>query len=706
LEWRNWTELGGNLKAASTPSVAGVFQRELTMVARLPNGRVGVVARSTAGWFTWQDLGFACRDRPAVAIHSGRFILAARGTDDGLWIGGFQQWTASGGSLTSAPSIAAWRMDGNAEIFARGADGTLQWFTFKNYGAATLNPSPGSQRVAGAPAAVAPGPNGIHVIARREGDSHLIHTVWNYQSWSTWSDLGEVTTSSPCVVSRDINSLEIYFADTGGALARRRFTVGSNGGLVSSGPREVLAPVVLGDPAATSFGLWHVEVFHRESDGRLTRVYAEGVRTADDVGIELLDDQRVDSAPALWGEARDVVVCVARNANDQLVTTVAEDGYWGEWTNLGGFLDSDPVVVTRLATTFEVVARGSDQQLMRWTRLGPSWTGPVSLPPPASGWCVGQPRVFADWQGGLRIVTRVNSNRLNEAVIGPNGVFQRWNDLSGEVSTQAPEIVHVNQNALPAPYPGMTPSVAMEAGTWVVVPNAAGLLRGRLFSGGAWGPWRWFSTRVTPVRRPFPVSRDVGTALAYVDDRIAATKQAGWIGRAPDGRFLQQRMVWVRKVGASVVAVVLESTDWVASPTWIELAADPTGTQFPESLGSTPGGPAVDVTHLFARSPQGHLRWLPLGEPAPGPLSWQLVAPNLRVAGDVAPLTQWARYENQHILIAAVVTTGRSLLIGVGGIGPAPQRVRPQATNHTLPLPPRPVRPVRPVRPIFPPPSP
>src|SRR5512138_2941767 len=114
------------------------------MVARLNNGRVGVVARSTAGWFAWQDLGFACRDKPAVAIHSGRFIVAARGTDDGLWIGGFQHWTASG---------------------------------------ASLNPSPGSQRLSGAPAAVAPGPNGIHVIARREGDSHLIHAVWNYQTW-------------------------------------------------------------------------------------------------------------------------------------------------------------------------------------------------------------------------------------------------------------------------------------------------------------------------------------------------------------------------------------------------------------------------------------------------------------------------------------------------------------------------------------------
>ncbi len=686
MEWRSWTDMGGDLKAGATPSLASSHRRDLSVVARLANGRAGIISRSTAGWFAWGDLGFTCRDQPAVTVQAGRLIVAARGTDDGLWIGGFQQWTPSGGSLTSAPSIAAWKLDTNAEIFARGADATLQWFSFRNYGAAVHNPSPSTQRIAGTPAAIAPGPRSIHVIARREGDSRLIHTSWNYQSWTPWADLGEVTTSSPSVVSRDINSLEIYFADTAGALVRHRYTVGSGGQLVSAGPREDLAPVVLGDPAAASFGPWHVEVFHRQASGVLARVYAEGVRAADDVGDGLLDDQLIDSPPSMWARAEDVVICAARNVRDELVTIMAQDGFWGSWQNHGGFLDSDPVIVTRFPSTFEVIARDNSQQLVHWTLQGAQWRGPVSLPPPSSGWCIGQPRAFADWQGGVRIVTRVNLDHLNEAVIGSDGAFQRWNDLLGGTQAFQPELVQVNRNALPAPFPGMMPSVAMEAGTWVVVPGTNGVLRGRLFSGNAWGPWRTFSTRVTTVRRPIPVMHDIGMSYAYATDRIGSAAQAGWIGRAPNGDILQQRMVWVRQV-SFVVAVVLDSTAWTASPTAIVLAADPTGTQYPEPFGNTPGNPDMYVTYVFARSLQGHLRWVALENPTPAPLAWQWL-PSYRIAGDVTPLAQWSSYENLHVLIAAAVTTGRSLLVGIGGVGPAPVRVRPTRTVIKFPRPP------------------
>lgn len=697
MEWRSWTDMGGDLKAGGTPSLASSHRRDISVVARLNNGRIGTICRTTAGWFPWLDMGFACTEQPTVTVQAGRLIIAARGTDDGLWIGGFQHWTPSGGNLASAPSVAAWKLDANAEIFARGADATLQWFSFSNYGAAVHNPSPSTQRISGTPAAIAPGPNGIHVIARRDGDSRLIHTSWNYRNWTPWVDLGEVTASSPSVVSRDINTLEIYFADVTGALVRRAYTVGSGGQLVSAGPREVLVPVVLGDPAAASFGPWHVEVFHRQTNGVLERIYAEGSRATDDGGMELLDDQLISSPPSIWAQAEDVVVCAARNVRDELVTITAQDGYWGSWQNHGGFLDSDPVIVTRLSSVFEVIARDNNQQLSRWTRQGSQWSGPVSLPAPSSGWCLGQPRAFADWQGGVRIVTRVNFNRLNEAVIGPNGVFQRWNDLLGGTHTNQPELVQVNHNALPAPFPGMRPSMAMEAGTWVVVPDTNGVLRGRLFSGNAWGPWQIFSTQATTVRRPIPVTSDLGLSYAYDTNRIGSAAQAGWIGRAPNGAIQQQRMVWVRQV-SFVVVVVLDSTAWTASPTVINLAADPTGTQYPEPFGSTPGNPDWYVTHLFARSPQGHLRWVALETPTPTPLAWQWPT-SYRIAGDVAPLAQWSSYENLHVLIAAAVTTNRSLLIGVGGTGPAPVRVRPTGTviEPLIPIRPRPPRP-RPIR--------
>lgn len=698
MEWRSWTDMGGDLKAGATPSLAASHRRDLSVVARLTNGRTGIINRSTAGWFAWGDLGFACRDQPAMTVQTGRMIIAARGTDDGLWIGGFQHWTSSGGSLSSGPSIAAWKLDANAEIFARGTDATLQWFSFRNYGAAVHNPSPGTQRISGTPAAIAPGPNGIHVIARRDGDSRLIHASWNYRNWTAWVNLGEVTTSSPSVVSRDPNSLEIYFADVAGALVRRRYTVGSGGQLVSAGPREVLAPVVLGDPAAASFGPWHVEVFHRQANGVLARVYAEGVRATDDVGVELLDDQLIDSPPSIWALAEDVVVCAARNVRDELVTITAQDGYWGSWQNHGGFLDSDPVIVTRFPSVFEVIARDNNQQLARWTRQGSQWSGPVSLPAPSSGWCLGQPRAFADWQGGMRIVTRVNFDHLNEAVIGTDGLFKRWTDLLGSPHTYQPELVQVNHNALPAPFPGMSPAVAMESGTWVVVPGTNGTLRGRLFSGNTWGPWRTFSTRATNVRRPIPVMHDFGPPYAFDSPHIESARQAGWIGRAPTGDIQQQRMVWVRLVGFNVVAIVLDSTAWTASPTVIELATDPTGTQYPEPFANTPGNPDMYVTHVFGRSLQGHLRWVALETPSPVPLNWQVLT-SYRITGDVAPLAQWSSYENLHVLIAAAVTTGRSLLVGVGGVGPAPVRVRPTGTVIKFPRPPKPPRPLTPPRP-------
>lgn len=701
MEWRNWTELGGDLKAGSTPSIAGTHRRDLSVLARLANGHVGMFSRSTAGWFAWMDLGLSCRDCPAMTVQADRMIIAARGTDDGLWIGGFQQWTPSGGSLTSAPSIAAWKMDLNAEIFARGADATLQWFSLRGHGKAILNPSTGPQRFSGAPSAVAPGPNSIHVFVRREGDSHLIHSAWNYSSWSPWVDLGEVVTSSPNVVSRDINTLEVYFAGVNGALMRRSFTVSNGNQLVSAGPRQALAPVVIGDLAAATFGPWHVEVFHRQSNGVLARIYAEGIHASDEVGVELMDDQALDSSPSMWAQAQDTVVCAARNSNNQLVTLTAEDGFWGQWQNHGGFLDSDPVIVTRLASSLEVVARDNNQKLVRWSRNGSVWTGPALLPAPPSGWCLGQPRAFSDWQGGVRIVTRTNLDRLNEAVIGSNGVFQRWNDLAGGAATQQPELVHVTQNALPAPFPGTAPRAAIEAGSWVVTPSSNGTLRGRLFAFGAWGPWQNFSPSATMVRRPIAVVRELGFPFASNDSRIATANQAGWIGRGPNGVIFQQRMVWVRRVFGFVSAVVLDSTPWTPSSTQVIFAADPTGAQHFEPFTKAPGSPGQSMTHVFARSPQGHLQWVALAQPAPGTLDWKWLATNHRMGGDVAPLSQWSSYENQPVLIAAVVTTARSLLVGDSGIEAMPQRVRPSATV----LPPitiRPIRPVRPFRPVLP----
>jgi hypothetical protein len=696
VEWRNWTDLGGDLKSGATPSLAEFVRRDLTLVARMDNGRVGMTGRSTAGWFAWQDLGFACQDKPAVAFSPRGLVVAARGTDGGLWIGGFQQWTPSGGSLSSAPAVASWWLDPNVEIFARGSDGTLLWFTFSNFGAATANLPPDQQRISGAPAAVAPGPNGIHVFARRDGDSRLIHAMWNYRSWSAWTDLGEVITSSPCAVSRDINQVEVYFADAGGVLARRQFTVGAGGALVDVAARQVVAPVALGDPAAVSFGPWHVEVFQRQADGTLGRVYAEGGRSGDDVGLDA--GSRLASAPALSGRARSVMHCAVRSVRDELLVITSEDGYWGQWRNLGGFLDSDPVVVTASGGGAEVVARDNNQQITHWSGFDVNWSGPVKLPALPAGWCVGRPQVFADGSGGFRILTRTSADHLLEAVIAPGGAFQRWSDIPGLATTQQPALVRVAANELPAPFPGMVPPFALTGGVRVVLPDANGTLQGRLFDGSGWGPWQVFSTRVTRVRRPFPVTK-VGTNHAFDSSLIGNASQAGWIGRAPDGSIQQQRMVWVRMVGAGVVAVVLDSTNWTPSPTWIDLAADPTGLQVPEPHQATPGNPDVLVTHLFGRSPQGHVRWLPTANPEPGQLGWEWVGRDYRIAGDVGAQSLWNRYENLSTLCAAAVTTGRSLVVGVAGIGPAPIRIQPRPTILTLPRPPRPVHPVRPPRP-------
>jgi len=698
MEWRSWTELGGDLKAGATPSIAGTHRRELSLVARLKSGRVGLTGRSTAGWFGWTDQGLNCRDTPAMAVVAGRMVLAARGNDDALWIGGFQTWTSSAGRLTSAPSIAAWKMDPNAEIFARGDDATLQWFSFRNVGAAVQNPSPSTQRISGTPAAVAPGPNGIHVFARRESDSHLIHTVWNYHSWTAWADLGEVTTSSPSVVSRDIGALEVYFADTSGALARRKYTVGSGNQLVSAGQREVLCGSVLGDPAAATLGLWHVEVFHRQDDGQVVRIYTEGERASDDVAMELLDDQLVDSPPAAWALCVDTVVCAARNAQDQLVTRTCEDGYWGEWQNHGGFIDSDPVIVTRRPSTMEVFARDNNQHLVRWTRTLSTWSGPVVLPLTPTGWCQGQPRAFADWQGGVRIITRVYPNHLYEAVIGPNGAFQRWSNLRGAASTEQPEVIEVDRNALVAPYPSMQPHFGLEAGHWVVRPDTGGNLLAIKLTGGSWGPWKSFSTPGSTVRRPIPVINELGSGYAIDDSRIDRAKQTGWIGRDARGDIVQQRLVWVRRI-SYVAYITLDASPWTATPLPISLASDPTGVLYPERYDPAPSIPLLAVTHLFARGSQGQLRWTTLMQPTAAPLNWEWLATTVRLSSDVAPLVHWSSYENGHLLIAAAVTTGRNLLVGVGGMGPAQQRVQPTETVIEPVVPRFPLNPVRPVRP-------
>ena len=658
--WRDWDDVGGDIRG--TPALAGWLTRYVTLVARGQNGQVLVSWRDENGWFgTWLDLGFPGPDPVAVTRFGGAVWIFARGTDHHLYVGGGSGWKDLSGSISSGPVVAQWRLDGEAYLFARGTDDaiwTLRWDGTQASGWTSIGGT-----VTSAPAAVAWGPNRIDVFARG-ANLHLVHCWWDGNAWSSWEDLGGLLVSAPCVASRDIGRLDVFYADDTNQLVLRAF----DGGQWLAARQ--LGPGPHGAPSAFSFGPHHIEVLHTDQTGLLRRLYAEGARPGDDPASAPAGGTLLSTPPASDAHASTTIHCVARGGDDHLHHIVYEDGYWGDWTDLGGSVAGNPVAVAPSPGVLDVAVRQPDSfvALRRLSAVGwsPWFATNSQTPDDLAGF---------SHESESRLVIRDLNGRLYEGAVQWDGSWRPFSDIGGKAFSR-PHIVRVATDNLRWPYPGTPPTAAaVPAGVYLFYLDGFGTTGCLRLGASGWAPFGPFSPG--QVARPIHVPGEDGLATASPGTPLGLVSQAGWLGRTTSGQVRAHAAWWRDNVLPGFVSYTsLDTMPWttVGPPmdgdpigltfTAVDLNVSPSPTTF--AFARLSGGTIV-VASPFRLAPAAAPGWTAFGSADTG--------------GDVALLQLWERFDDADLLHVVVVDPQHRLAHRAGGLATAQPRVRPMPSS-------------------------
>jgi hypothetical protein len=145
-------------------------------------------------WSAQSGIGGAIIGAPAIAVGRTTVVVAARGTDNALWVrmmnqGLWGSWTSWGGRLTSSPALTG-GSDPRVDAFVRGADNALWTRTID--GSQTAWRSLGG-RLSTAPAAVTIQDHSFDVAVAGSD-----HAIWNLEG-SRWHSMGGRTYSAPAI---------------------------------------------------------------------------------------------------------------------------------------------------------------------------------------------------------------------------------------------------------------------------------------------------------------------------------------------------------------------------------------------------------------------------------------------------------------------------------------------------------------------------
>lgn len=168
---------------------------------------------SAPAWSAQAGIGGVIVGAPAAAFSGTTLVLAARGTDNALWVrmlqnGAWGRWASWGGTLTSSPAVSG-MPSGRADVFARGADNAIWTRTLAAGGLLTGWRSIGG-RVVTAPA-VASTLTEVYAVGTD-------HAVW-VNVGSGWRSLGGRTDSTPAVgYIPESNGAFVYVRGTDNAL--------------------------------------------------------------------------------------------------------------------------------------------------------------------------------------------------------------------------------------------------------------------------------------------------------------------------------------------------------------------------------------------------------------------------------------------------------------------------------------------------------
>jgi hypothetical protein len=670
--WRGWNDLGGDVRG--TPAAAGWIYRQVYVAARGQNGNVLFTWRDENGFGVWQDIGLPGSDVPAVARVSDMLCVFARGTNNHLWVGGALAPVDLGGELRSAPSVAVWPLDDIAHIFVRGVDDAV-WYATWRPGRISSWRSIGSA-ITDSPAAVAWGPNRLDVFARGR-TFRLEHCWWNGSNWSAWEDLGGTLDFAPCVVSREIGQLEVYYGENSQLVVR---TFNGSGWLpprsVGVGPQST--------PSAFTFGPHHVEVVHTEAlynsaQGILRRLHAEGVRPGDDPASAPQTNVPVVSAPSSAVLSTTTIHCVARGGDRHLHHITYEDGFWGNWDDLGSqLLRGDPVAASPFPQCLDIAVRGQGDRIFRRRFASGAWGPWID-----TGGTTRDEIAVLVHASETRILHRGTNDHLYEGAILVNGSWRPWRDLGGTMASR-PHVALVAENALPKPANAFGPDAAIPAGRYVCTLGTDGSTWSRRLGSTEWGPWVRFADGNARVMRPLHVTWPLGFPFVRQGFPVAQGSQAGWIGRTTGGEIQAYALWWQEHVNPGYVSyVALDAMLWTTiAPS---VASDPIGITMlePFFVGAYSPTPINPITWAFARY-SGRLLFvgLQLLAPAANSLGWSDFGSEIQ--GDPAVLVLWERFDDAELLHVLLVDFFGRLRTRCGGYEPERQRTRPQPSS--LPL--------------------
>lgn len=312
-----------------------------------------------------------------------------------------------GGQLTSDPAVGM-NADGRLELFARGADDTLQhvWQSDLEDGWSGWNTLNGA--IAGRPAVGRNADGRLEVFARAAADNSLWH-IWQINAngdWSDWASLGGVLSSEPAVVANADGRLEVFVRGSDNALWHNWQTApnGDWSGWVS------LGGVLVSDPAVATNADGRLEVFVRGTDDALWHLWQTAPNG--DWSGWLSMGGTLTSDPVVAANADGHLEVFVRTTDQSIwhVWQTEPNGQWSGWFAMGGVVGGNLAVGLNADGGLELFAQGSDFSVWRRVQSGSEW----------SDW-----EKLADEPTNPIVVGRNADGRLQLFARGPDNEMQR-----------------------------------------------------------------------------------------------------------------------------------------------------------------------------------------------------------------------------------------------------------------------------------------
>lgn len=277
-------------------------------------------------WSHYMTLVLGGGTPAAVSWGAGRIDVFARGADGSLqhkaYNGAWNGWENLGGGILGGPAVASWGPN-RLDVFVRGTDSAIFQKTWDGSGWSGFSTFSGT--VTSDPAAVSWGANRIDVFAR--GSDATLRHMWFDGAWHPWENLGGGMIGGPTVASWGSGRLDVFVRGTDDACWHRGYD--SGGGW---GPWETLGGGFNSDFGAVSWGPGRIDFFGRGWDNEMYhKWYANGAfgTVWEAQGGGLLSGPDVAS----WGSGRlDVFI---RGNNNALYTKYWDGSAWSGWVSLG-----------------------------------------------------------------------------------------------------------------------------------------------------------------------------------------------------------------------------------------------------------------------------------------------------------------------------------------------------------------------------------